>query len=166
MAYASIRPLREDDYPHVIGRLDAWWGGRAMVPMLPRLFFEDFAETSLVAERDGEIVGFLVGYDSPGRQAISHVHFVGVAPAWRGEGLGARLYERFIDEARDRGRRRVVAVTSPSNVSSRRFHAAIGFVERPVPGAPARDPGAHTWVAWDGPGEDRIRLELDLGARR
>jgi len=34
-----LRPIGPGDYEHVIVRLDDWWGGRAVAPMLPRLFF-------------------------------------------------------------------------------------------------------------------------------
>lgn len=159
---ATVRRLHESDYSFVIGGLDAWWGGRAMVPMLPRLFFEDFASTSLVAELHGAIAGFLVAYDSPSRPGVTHVHFIGVAPEYRGQGVGRLLYERLFGEARDRGQKLVVAVTSPSNVASRRFHLGIGFVARTVPGADPGVPESAVWREWDGPGEDRIRLEYVL----
>ena len=59
------------DYEQVIGSLDHWWGGRRMTPMLPRLFFEHFADTSFVAEmaqeeqEDPQVVGFVCGFASP-----------------------------------------------------------------------------------------------------
>ena len=37
-----------EDYSAVIGSVDAWWGGRRVSPMLPRLFFEHFCDTSFV----------------------------------------------------------------------------------------------------------------------
>jgi hypothetical protein len=30
--------------------------------LLPRLFFQHFTDTSLVAERDGQMAGFLIGF--------------------------------------------------------------------------------------------------------
>lgn len=55
--------------PQIIGSLDDWWGGRAVTRMLPRLFFDDFSDTSFVvadaqADGDAHIVGFLCGYTS------------------------------------------------------------------------------------------------------
>jgi hypothetical protein len=38
------------DYGRVIGRVNAWWGGRDMAPMLPRLFFVHFEGTSYVVD--------------------------------------------------------------------------------------------------------------------
>lgn len=60
------------DYSAVISSVDAWWGGRRVSPMLPRLFFENFCDTTFMAvrdEADGKevIVGFLCGFVSQSR---------------------------------------------------------------------------------------------------
>ena len=86
-----------------------------MVDMLPKLFFVHFRDTSFVAERDGELAGFLVGFLSQSEPDAAYVHFVGVSPAERGTGLGRELYERFFDQARAEGRTRVSCVTSTAN---------------------------------------------------
>jgi predicted GNAT superfamily acetyltransferase len=130
----------------VIAVLDDWWGGRPMRDMLPKLFFVHFRDTSFVAERDGELAGFLVGFLSQAEPEEAYVHFVGVRPGERGSGLGRTLYERFFAVARDRGRTRVTCVTSPRNEGSVAFHRSLGF----QPG-PAR-------AGYDGPGEDRVVL--------
>ncbi len=117
-----------------------------MVDMLPKLFFVHFRETSFVAERDGELAGFLVGFLSQALPEEAYVHFAGVNPAERGTGLGRELYERFFAVARGRERTRVSCVTSPLNGGSLAFHTAIGFEPSPP------QPG------YDGPGEDRVVL--------
>jgi predicted GNAT superfamily acetyltransferase len=124
-----IRPAEPGDYAAVIGVIDEWWGGRAMAPMLPKLFFVHFRETSFVAEEDGRVVGFLCGFRSQTFLDEAYVHFVGVAPGRRGGGLGRELYERFF--AAVAPRTVVRAVTSPLNERSVAFHRALGFdVER------------------------------------
>ena len=121
-----------------------------MRDMLPRLFFVHFADTSFVAERDGDLAGFLVGFLSQSRPEEAYVHFVGVRPDERSTGLGRELYERFFAVARGRGRRRVSCVTSPANAGSLAFHEALGFEASPP------QPG------YDGPGEDRVVLTRTL----
>lgn len=98
----QIRQIRPSDYRPVIAVIDGWWDGRQMADMLPRLFFEHFTETSFAAERDGEVVGFLVGFLSQSRLGEAYIHFVGVHPAERGRGLGRQLYQRFFAAARVR----------------------------------------------------------------
>ena len=129
----------------MIGRVNAWWGGREMAPLLPKLFFLHFEGTSFVADdSDGQLAGFLIGFLSQSDPAEAYIHFVGVAPDRRGEGLGRQLYERFFDSVREDGRKRVRCVTSPVNSGSLAFHRALGFEVERV----AED--------YDGPGEDRV----------
>lgn len=144
------RQARPSDYDDIIPVLDDWWGGRAMTAMLPRLFFDHFSETSLVATDDGSIVAFIVAFVSPDDPAQGYVHFVGVDPRFRGRGLGAQAYERIGVVMRERGCTRLKAVTSSANVDSQAFHRALGFtVSDPIPG-------------YDGPGEDRVILTRSL----
>jgi ribosomal protein S18 acetylase RimI-like enzyme len=143
----TIRHAQPSDYGRVIGRLNAWWGGRDMAPMLPKLFFLHFEGTSFVAERDdGQLAGFLVGFVSQTDPTEAYIHFVGVDPEQRGSGLGRELYERFFATAREHGCSVVRCVTSPANEGSIAFHTAMGFEVDRV----AED--------YDGPGEDRALL--------
>lgn len=61
------------------------------------------------------------------RNVQAHAHFIGVDPAHRGAGLGARLYEYFFRAVKARGCTLVHAVTSPVNTASVEFHLALGF---------------------------------------
>ena len=124
-----IRHAEPADYARVIAVVDDWWGGRQMAAMLPKLFFVHFRDTSFVAEDGGALAGFLCGFRSQTYADEAYIHFVGVDPARRGDGLGRMLYERFF--AAVAPRTLVRAVTSPVNERSVAFHRALGFeVER------------------------------------
>ena len=155
----TIRPLRPSDYRPVVSVIDDWWGGRHMADMLPRLFFEHFTDTSFAAERDGELVGFLVGLRSQSRPGEAYIHFVGIHPAERGRGLGRRLYERFFAAVRAQGCDLVRAVTSPVNQGSVRFHQRMGFDI--VPGDAAVG-GVAVATGYDGDTQDRVRFVKHL----
>ncbi len=151
-----LRPMVEDDYGAVIAVVDAWWGGRPMAAMLPRLFARHFGATSLVAEdADGTLRGFLVGLRSPAQPAEGYVHFVGVDPGVRGRGVGTALHEAFAASARAAGCDHVRCVTAPTNTASVAFHRRLGF--RPEPG-PAELDGVPYVRDYDGPGQDRVVL--------
>jgi ribosomal protein S18 acetylase RimI-like enzyme len=141
----EIRHANPSDYGRVIQHVNAWWGGRDMAPMLPKLFFLHFEGTSFVAEDDeGRLTAFLIGFLSQTDPEEAYVHFVGVAPSARGSGVGRALYERFFEVVAEQGRSRVRCVTSPGNEGSVAFHESLGFTAERV----AAD--------YDGPGEDRV----------
>lgn len=146
----EIGPARAADYDEMVAVVDDWWS-RAIAGSLPRLFLDHFHRSSLVArDRNGVLAGFLVGVLSPSQPGRAYVHFVGVAPAARGEGLGRRLYEQFFALARTAGCSRVGAITSPVNAGSIAFHRSLGFtVSGPV-------------VGYDGPGRDMMVFDRSL----
>jgi GNAT superfamily N-acetyltransferase len=155
----QIRPIRPSDYRPVISVIDGWWGGRHMADMLPRLFFEHFTDTSFAAQRDGGLVGFLVGFRSQSRSAEAYIHFVGVHPAERGHGLGRQLYQHFFAAVRAQGCELVRAVTSPVNRGSVGFHQRMGFAIEP---GDSRAGGVPVAAGYDGDGQDRVRFVRKL----
>ncbi|HEY7048325.1 MAG TPA: GNAT family N-acetyltransferase [Jatrophihabitantaceae bacterium] len=145
----EVRPARPRDYEAIVAVVDEWWG-RPMARMLPRLFLDHFYATSLIAERDGDLLGFLIGFHSASAPHRAYIHFVGVAPAARGTGLARRLYETFFAASIQDGCTTISAITSPTNTASVAFHKAMGFtVTGPV-------------ADYDGPGVDRIVFERQL----
>ena len=154
-----IRPIRPSDHRPVLSVIDDWWGGRHMADMLPRLFFEHFTDTSFAAERDGQLIGFLVGFKSQSHPAEAYIHFVGIHPDERARGLGRRLYERFFATVRGQGCELVRAVTAPVNHGSIKFHQRMGFgIE---PGDTEID-GVPVTTAYDGDTQDRVRFVKHL----
>lgn len=150
-AQVTVRPARPDDQRRIAAALDEWWRGRRLGHLLPPLFLQHFAGTSLVVEdADGGLAGFLVGFRSADRPTEAYVHLVGVAPAQRGTGLGAALYRHFARRMAASGVRTVRAITSPVNTGSLAFHRALGFVV----GEPVPD--------YAGPGEVRVPLTWRL----
>jgi len=135
-----LRQLQPADFDAVVAVVEDWWGGRPVRNLVQRLFFDHFADTSLVAEKDGELVGFLIGFVSSARDAEAYVHVVGVDPRRRGAGLGRELYERFFELVRARGCTVVRAITAPVNSGSIAFHRGLGFElepsDREVDGVP------------------------------
>jgi predicted GNAT superfamily acetyltransferase len=148
-----LRPAEPDDYDRIVGVVDDWWG-RPIRSILPRLFLDHFHRTSLVAEDGVGLAGFLIGLLSPSMPDTAYIHFVGVAPRLRGNGLARRLYHQFFDLAATERRTKVKAITSPQNLGSIAFHAAMGFtVTGPV-------------ADYDGPAIDRVVFQLRLSPGR
>jgi diaminobutyrate acetyltransferase len=147
-----LRAAIAADYDRIVAVVDDWWG-RPVRHALPRLFLDHFHGTSLVAERDGELAGFLIGFMSPSKPDSAYIHFVAVNPRLRGNGLARRLYETFFDRARAEGHCVVRAVTAPHNSASIAFHTAMGFtVTDPITG-------------YDGPSDVKVLFQRELTER-
>jgi predicted GNAT superfamily acetyltransferase len=145
----TVRSATPGDFDPIVAVVDDWWG-RPISHNLSRLFLDHFAGTSLVAELDGTLVGFLIGFLSPDQPTHAYVHFVGVNPESRRTGLARHLYELFFDIARAGHRTVVHAITAPVNTRSIAFHSALGF----ECSAPVAD--------YDGPGVDRVVFTRQL----
>ena len=145
----TLRAATAADYDSIAAVIDDWWG-RPVTHALPRLFLDHFHATSTIAEADGDLAGFLIGFLSPSMPDAAYIHFVGVHPDHRRGGLARVLYERFFALAAADRRTVVRAVTAPVNERSIAFHRALGFtVSDPVPG-------------YDGPGDVKVRFERPL----
>jgi ribosomal protein S18 acetylase RimI-like enzyme len=159
----EISGLQESDFPHISTNLDKWWGGRNMVPMLPRLWFKDFQSTSFVIRGDdSQPIAFLVGYISQTDKSKAYVHFIGVDPDHRKDGLGRSHYESFPRKAKALGAKRIEAVTSPINETSLRFHESVGFMAKEESGDLVLPTQASGHKDFDGAGEDRVILVKTL----
>lgn len=155
----TIRNADSCDYDRVIGALDAWWGGRQMAGMLPRLFFTHFRPWAYVAVHGDSVVGFLAGFQSQTDPSQAYCHFIGVDPGFRGQGIGEALYQRLCSDAAAQGCQEVLAVTAPANHGSIAFHTHIDF--QPLPGTAIEGDIPYT-PDYDGPGEDRVRFRKRL----
>lgn len=148
-----LRHLETKDHAPIIQVVDAWWGGRPMAGLLPKLFFEHFRPTSFVIEQDGTIQGFLVGFRSQTTPTQAYIHFVGVHPQQRGQSVGRRLYQHFFEVVGQLGCSEVLCITSPVNKGSIAFHTKMGF--EILPGNAEID-GVAVSTNYDGSGVDRV----------
>ena len=124
----DIHTPREGEGAAVLAALGEWMDPRRAAQLLPAEYLVRFADTSLVASLDDEVAGFLVAFPSSHVPQMGYVHFVWVAPHFRGAGLGRALYERGLDLLRSRGCRRVEAVASTRTAGAVAFHEHLGFV--------------------------------------
>ena len=121
----ETRPLAKADYDHIVSVVDRWWGGPSAAPAHP-IFFYELGKLARVVETDGIIVGFLLGFITPGTP-IGYVHLVGIHPDYRRRGVGRLLYAAFEEDCRRQGCGRLKAITTLGNEGSVRFHLAQGW---------------------------------------
>ncbi|WP_228032490.1 diaminobutyrate acetyltransferase [Mycolicibacterium sp. P9-22] len=117
------------------------------------LLSTDFAQTSIVADIDGRLQGFITGYQPPPRPDVLFVWQVAVAPAAQRAGLAAAMLDALVERVRAENNGApltVEATVSPGNTSSRAFFSAfarrhgVPLTEHPHFTADQLDPdGAH-----------------------
>jgi ribosomal protein S18 acetylase RimI-like enzyme len=149
----EIRSVNSSDYYTISPLINEWWGGRQMADKLPKLFFDHFSDTSFIAEENGEIIGFLIGFLSQTYSNEAYIHFVGVHPEHREKNVGKNLYNHFFEIIKQYNRRIVRCVTSPVNKGSIAYHTKMGF-EIDEGDKKLDDVFVHT--NYDGPNQDRV----------
>ena len=96
---------------------------------------------ALLLARDGDAVIGCVGLRPFGDAGDCEMKRMYVPPAGRGRGIGRRLAEAIVAEARSRGYSRMLLDTLPHLEAAQALYRSMGFVEtaayrhNPVPGA-------------------------------
>lgn len=88
----------------------------------------------VVAEADGKVVGMAVGMQGrtqdgagPPIEGLCHVSMIFVAPQYWGTGIGGKLVDATLDEARSREYGRVQLWTQNDNPRAQRLYEGRGF---------------------------------------
>ncbi|UNL83371.1 GNAT family N-acetyltransferase [Priestia koreensis] len=157
----KIRSVKSTDYYTISPLINDWWGGRNMVDMLPKLFFDHFQQTSFVVEENEVVVGFLIGFLSQSNADEAYIHFVGVHPNWRKHRIGSKLYEHFFQVIQNEGRHIVRCITSPVNKTSIAYHTKLGFE---VEEGNMNIDGVSVHQNYDGEGKERVLFVKNLKA--
>jgi L-amino acid N-acyltransferase YncA len=149
----AIRPATAADGSRAFAALAEWMPEQRARQLAPSLRPAGGSEIVYVADDpDGTLAGFIIAVAPERSSGAGYIHFVWVAPASRGAGLGRELYAAALAELRRRNCRQVLAVVAERNHGGLRFHARLGF--RPVV-----DPG---FDVPDRPGGPSVTLALRL----
>lgn len=77
-----------------------------------------FADSCVIAERDGVIAGWVSGYRPPSEPECFFVWQVAVAPHARGQGLGSRMIQELLDRASAQGVTHLITTVTEDNAAS------------------------------------------------
>jgi ribosomal protein S18 acetylase RimI-like enzyme len=142
----TIRRTRRDDVPAIIAMLADDQFGRAREQIehpLPASYYAAFERVDrdplfrlVVAEQGGRVVGSLQLCMLPGlsSQGASRglIEDVRVASDCRSRGIGERLVQWAVAEARSQGCKLVELLTHHTRVDAQRFYERLGFVRSHV----------------------------------
>lgn len=114
-----------------------------------------FRDTSIVAEANGRLVGFVTGYRVPSREHVLFIWQVGVCPEGRGRGLAGKMLRSLI--ARTPGVTHLETTVTPSNDASRStFQSFADDAGAPIVDTPMFTRERH----FDGAHEDEVMLRI------
>ncbi len=120
----------------MLARIDlrTWTAATSPVPPPPSdaPFFDEQIRPAdvLVAETGGDVVGYArvgPGFGIPAHRHVLLLAGLAVDPDYQGCGIGKRLVEAAVDEARRRGVRKLSLRVLGPNTGARRLYVACGF---------------------------------------
>ncbi len=131
-----VRNLRKEDLSAIVDIEDratgvarrAYWEARIDISEAIRPHW-----ASLVAEVDNRVVGFVFGrageleFGLPG--TIAWIEIIGVDPAYRRQGIAAKLIEEFTSSAEDHGIKKILTLVSKSSTEMEHFFTRLGFAQ-------------------------------------
>ena len=88
--------------------------------------WEGATNVMFVAERDDRWIGMALGSRN-GDEPEAHLYGMWVEPAWRAQGVGAKLVERVLSWARSWGARWVILAVTETNAGAATFYERLGF---------------------------------------
>ncbi len=118
-----LRPLAESDLDRVLELEPVLFGAGAWSAQVYREELAHPGRYYVAAEQDG----VLVGYAGIALGEDAEVMTVGVAPEYRGRGLGAALLTDLLDRARQARARRVFLEVRAGNETAQRLYERAGF---------------------------------------
>jgi ribosomal protein S18 acetylase RimI-like enzyme len=129
----SIRPLDELDISAIV-RIDEKILGAYRPEVWERrigYYLRRDPETSVVAELEGRVVGFMLGEVRSGEFGLEEptgwVEVLGVDPDCRGRNVGRQMGETILQRFRERGAHSVRTLVDEENEELRGFFGSIGF---------------------------------------
>ena len=129
----------------------AAFAGRSLYP---EFFFAQALDMSsegfLVAEHEGEVVGYVIAVIGQGGKRQGWLQSLGVHPAHQRRGVGSNLTARAEEFLAQEGQKEAVLTVAPENTVARRLYSRLGYTE------------IERLEDYFGEGDDRLLMALPL----
>ncbi len=150
-----VRNAFPGDFTEVANKSKEWADLVIERESIYHIMTEHFRSTCFIAEDRGQMIGYLLGFQSQSRPEEALVHLVQVAPRLRGNGVGRRMFNQFQATVKQMGCTRITTHSRPENNDCKRFYKAMGF--EPIKGGDAIEINGLPCVKdYSGPGKHRV----------
>jgi ribosomal protein S18 acetylase RimI-like enzyme len=131
----EVRNLEKRDLPAIVDMEERQTGVARPLYWEQRIEMSEAIRphwTSLVAEMDNRVVGFILGrsgeleFGLPG--TVAWIEIIGVDPAHRRRGVAQALVEKFAESAEDHGVRTIFTLITANQAEMQQFFSRLGFV--------------------------------------
>lgn len=116
----------KDDFNQILLNIKDFWDSNRTLRLHHPILINEFGNTAFVFKEGNTVCAYLFGFYSQ-TQPIAYLHLIAVRNNYRRLGLGRRLYEHFIECAREKHCLKIKAITKPTNFESIAFHKTIGM---------------------------------------
>jgi ribosomal protein S18 acetylase RimI-like enzyme len=118
---AQVRAIARAAYAKYVPRI-----GREPAPMIADYEADLTAQRAVVVEIAGEVRGYMIGWRKGDTYFIENI---GVAPQYQGQGLGRRLIEHAVTEARRHRLQALSLYTNEAMTENLAMYTHFGFAE-------------------------------------
>jgi len=96
-------------------------------PHFYKIMLRYFGNTIILAEEDGELAGFLLGFISQNNPEEYFIWQLGVDPRYRGRKIASKIMKETVETAREKGCKLVTATVETVNIPSQQLFESSGF---------------------------------------
>jgi ribosomal protein S18 acetylase RimI-like enzyme len=123
---AEISLCTPEDYFRILDALPEFWDGRDTRALHHPFLIHEFKNSAFVIRDGSQVLAYLFGFLSQS-ESVGYVHTIAVRASARRRRLAQRLFDHFVEFARQHSCTHVKAITTPSNAGSIAFHKSLGM---------------------------------------
>lgn len=153
----EIEKCTVTDYNEILENIVDFWGSDRTLGVHHPMFIHEFGNTAFIIKENDKIIAYLFGFLSQ-TSPTAYVHLVGVHKEHRNKGLGSKMYNHFIQYAKQNGCTMLKAITTPTNQLSIHFHKKFGM----SPSGNKNSEGIEVIQNYSGPGQDRVVFTMEI----
>jgi len=146
-----------DDFKQIKADILDFWGTDRTLYVHQRLLIKKFGESAYAIKEGDKVIAYLFGFIDDKRE-MGWIHLIGVRISHQKRGIGRYLYNHFIGYAKQKGCKKIRALTIPENKESIAFHRKIGMKFLGIP----NDEGIPIIKNHHNSGQDRVEMEMEI----